>query len=278
MTTASLRSQQAGYADDRAPDGDLARRVACCRSTRATTRPTAGTPTSRSSTASRKRLCCGPFRCPSYGGTTTWASTEAAYEQLPAPLRALAENLWAVHTNALRLRRRLRRPARRPDRHGARVPRGVRLRLLRDRASGGAGAPRNRQARAAARPLRQTVRRAGPRPSRRRCSTCCRPGSPSWRTLFAGPGSPAIWRSGTTAPPSTTPSPTTTTSTGGSTASRWPATSRSTFTASTAAPSSVTPRCIRTWSAPSRWRADRRQSLSISRDISALSSQACRFG
>ena len=36
---------------------------------------------------------------PSYGGTTTWASTEAAYDQLPAPLRALAENLWAVHTN-----------------------------------------------------------------------------------------------------------------------------------------------------------------------------------
>jgi alpha-ketoglutarate-dependent sulfate ester dioxygenase len=37
---------------------------------------------------------------PSYGGTTTWASTEAAYDQLPAPLRALAESLWAVHTNA----------------------------------------------------------------------------------------------------------------------------------------------------------------------------------
>jgi len=36
---------------------------------------------------------------PSYGGTTTWASTEAAYEQLPAPLRLLTENLWAVHTN-----------------------------------------------------------------------------------------------------------------------------------------------------------------------------------
>lgn len=36
---------------------------------------------------------------PNYGGTTTWASTEAAYDQLPAPLRALVENLWAVHTN-----------------------------------------------------------------------------------------------------------------------------------------------------------------------------------
>lgn len=37
---------------------------------------------------------------PPYGGTTTWASTEAAYDRLPVPLRALAENLWAVHTNA----------------------------------------------------------------------------------------------------------------------------------------------------------------------------------
>ena len=36
---------------------------------------------------------------PSYGGTTTWASTEAAYERLPEPVRALVDNLWAVHTN-----------------------------------------------------------------------------------------------------------------------------------------------------------------------------------
>jgi alpha-ketoglutarate-dependent taurine dioxygenase len=36
---------------------------------------------------------------PEYGGTTTWASTEAAYDQLPPPLVALVENLWAVHTN-----------------------------------------------------------------------------------------------------------------------------------------------------------------------------------
>ncbi|MUM15374.1 TauD/TfdA family dioxygenase [Mycobacterium sp. CBMA271] len=36
---------------------------------------------------------------PSYGGATTWASTVAAYAQLPSPLRALTENLWATHTN-----------------------------------------------------------------------------------------------------------------------------------------------------------------------------------
>ena len=36
---------------------------------------------------------------PSYGGSTLWASTAAAYEQLPEPLKCLVENLWAVHSN-----------------------------------------------------------------------------------------------------------------------------------------------------------------------------------
>lgn len=36
---------------------------------------------------------------PEYGGTTVWANTQTAYEQLPPALRALTENLWAVHTN-----------------------------------------------------------------------------------------------------------------------------------------------------------------------------------
>lgn len=36
---------------------------------------------------------------PRYGGSTLWASTAAAYEQLPEPLKCLVENLWAVHTN-----------------------------------------------------------------------------------------------------------------------------------------------------------------------------------
>ena len=37
---------------------------------------------------------------PPYGGTTTWASTVSAYQQLPEPLQQLAENLWAMHNNA----------------------------------------------------------------------------------------------------------------------------------------------------------------------------------
>lgn len=36
---------------------------------------------------------------PSYGGSTLWASTAAAYTQLPDPLKCLTENLWALHTN-----------------------------------------------------------------------------------------------------------------------------------------------------------------------------------
>lgn len=36
---------------------------------------------------------------PSYGGSTTWASTAAAYDKLPAALKALVDSLWAVHTN-----------------------------------------------------------------------------------------------------------------------------------------------------------------------------------
>jgi taurine dioxygenase len=37
---------------------------------------------------------------PPSGGDTTWANGAAAYEELPAPLKALADRLRAVHTNA----------------------------------------------------------------------------------------------------------------------------------------------------------------------------------
>jgi alkyl sulfatase len=36
---------------------------------------------------------------PPYGGTTVWANTVRAYETLPAPLKALVHQLWAVHSN-----------------------------------------------------------------------------------------------------------------------------------------------------------------------------------
>ncbi|WP_051953694.1 TauD/TfdA dioxygenase family protein [Xenophilus azovorans] len=36
---------------------------------------------------------------PAYGGDTVWANTARAYERLPEPLKRLAEQLWAVHSN-----------------------------------------------------------------------------------------------------------------------------------------------------------------------------------
>lgn len=37
---------------------------------------------------------------PPFGGNTVWANTVAAYDALPASLRALVDDLWAVHTNS----------------------------------------------------------------------------------------------------------------------------------------------------------------------------------
>jgi len=37
---------------------------------------------------------------PEYGGDTVWANTAEAYNRLPPELKALADNLWALHTNA----------------------------------------------------------------------------------------------------------------------------------------------------------------------------------
>jgi alpha-ketoglutarate-dependent sulfate ester dioxygenase len=45
---------------------------------------------------------------PAVGGDTQWASTEAAYDALPAPLQRLAGELHAVHTNAPEVRWRPR--------------------------------------------------------------------------------------------------------------------------------------------------------------------------
>ncbi|MGH8842058.1 MAG: TauD/TfdA dioxygenase family protein, partial [Advenella sp.] len=36
---------------------------------------------------------------PAYGGDTVWANTVRAYDNLPPELKALAEQLWAVHSN-----------------------------------------------------------------------------------------------------------------------------------------------------------------------------------
>jgi taurine dioxygenase len=36
---------------------------------------------------------------PQAGGDTLWANTASAYEELPEPLRLIADSLWAVHSN-----------------------------------------------------------------------------------------------------------------------------------------------------------------------------------
>ena len=38
-------------------------------------------------------------KIPAYGGDTVWANTAHAYERLPAQLKQLADQLWAVHSN-----------------------------------------------------------------------------------------------------------------------------------------------------------------------------------
>jgi alpha-ketoglutarate-dependent taurine dioxygenase len=43
------------------------------------------------------------LRCvtiPAFGGDTIWSNTAAAYDHLPSWLRQLADNLWAIHSNA----------------------------------------------------------------------------------------------------------------------------------------------------------------------------------
>lgn len=37
---------------------------------------------------------------PPVGGDTVWANTVTAYQDLPAPLRSMADQLWAVHRNS----------------------------------------------------------------------------------------------------------------------------------------------------------------------------------
>ena len=115
---------------------------------------------------------------PAYGGDTVWANTAQAYARLPEPLKRLAEQLWAVHSNDYD--------------YGA------------DRTDISA----DRQAhhdqvfvKAVCRPVSRSV-----------CSTCCRRVPSGWRTRCAGSGSRTTWRSGTTAPRSTSRSTTLATS------------------------------------------------------------------
>ncbi len=148
---------------------------------------------------------------PEYGGSTLWASTAAAYDALPAPLKHLTENLWAVHSNRFdyaaapvaaltdeqqQMRAAFEKPDFRTEHPVVRVhpETGERTLVAGDFTRGFLGLDSHESA--------------------IRYWSCCSDGSPSRRTPFAGTGHPATSRSGTTGPPSTAPSTTTTTSAG----------------------------------------------------------------
>ena len=215
----------------------------------------------------------GAFRCRSYGGTTTWASTEAAYEQLPRAA-ACARPRTCGRCTPISYDYAADYDGRHgdTDRHGARVPRRSSRTEYYETEHPVVRVHPKPAARAAARPLHQTVRRAGPSRVARRCSVCCRREITklentirwNWQSRRSGdlgqPRHPALRRRGLRRPvPAAQPR---------HAGRRHPVDvhgqhSRAVVT--------VTPHCIRTWSSPIRWRADRRQSLSISRDISAFS-------
>jgi hypothetical protein len=122
---------------------------------------------------------------PPYGGTTVWANTAAAYADLHPALQAMADRLWAVHTNRYdyaadvdeqRIRRRLRAAAARGD--PAREHRPLELAAGRRR---DLGQPRDAALRG--RRLRRPPPRHAPHHGGRD-----RPGEHRRRALHAAPG------------------------------------------------------------------------------------------
>ena len=98
-------------------------------------------------------------RHPRVGGDTLWANTVAGYEDLRPSIRALANELRAVHTNGqdygrvdvAKAKGRLR-----PEQlEHLKI---LRVHRLRDRTPGGPGPPRDRRARVAARRIRPAPR------------------------------------------------------------------------------------------------------------------------
>ena len=271
---ASLRSQ-AGWARRRPPIRRCRGARRCCRSTPATTRPTVGTPMSRSSTAFRKHRCCG--RCPAQLRRDHHLGVDRG--SLRAVARAAArahrEPVGGAH-QSVRLRPRARRP-RGTDGHG---PSSIARNSCRTttrrniRWCGCTLKPGSECCCSAT----SSARSSGwaPNESAHRCSTCCRPGLQAGEhdslELAAGrfgdlgqsrhptPCRRGLRRSVPAAQPR----------------HAWQETSRRHFTASAAALSSGTPRVF--GCGQSHRAGELTHSRSISRAMSALSSQSCRFG
>ncbi|MGY3116544.1 alpha-ketoglutarate-dependent taurine dioxygenase [Bradyrhizobium sp. S3.14.4] len=133
---------------------------------------------------------------PPYGGDTVWSNTAAAYLDLPAPLRKLADELWAVHSNAYDYAVKTR-ATEADKKHFDEVftgtiyetehpvvrvhpETGERTLVLGNFVQRFVGLPKNTTARS--------------------CSTCSSRISPRRKTPCAGAGRPATLRSGTIAP------------------------------------------------------------------------------
>ena len=146
---------------------------------------------------------------PSYGGSTLWASTAAAYQALPEPLKHLTENLWALHSN----RFDYVAAAQAQTEEQKRIGPGSKRRT---------SAPNIRWCGFIRKPvsgpwwpgISSAASSVWTTTSRRSFWSCCNDESPCRRTRSGGTGRPVMSPSGITGRPSTARSTTTTTSIG----------------------------------------------------------------
>ncbi len=144
---------------------------------------------------------------PEYGGATTWASTTAAYDQLPRSLKVLVENLRAVHTNAYDYAEVVDQANPVDAQRQAYYAEFTREIYETEHPVVRIHPRRGRRPSCSVTSSRSSS--GSSRRSRSLFTRSCRHESSSWKTLFDGTGRPATWRSGTTRRLSITVSPTT---------------------------------------------------------------------
>lgn len=137
---------------------------------------------------------------PKSGGDTVWANTSSAYNDLSVELRALADTLWAIHSNEYDY------AGRKPDVSVEKLEeyRKVFTSTVYETEHPVVRVHPVSGEKPCCWGTSSSASKAIPRRTRRSCSTCCKATSPAWKTPCAGAGMPATWRSGTTAPPSIT--------------------------------------------------------------------------
>ncbi len=144
---------------------------------------------------------------PEYGGATTWASTTAAYDQLPSSLKVLVENLRAVHTNAYDYAEVVDQANPVDAQRQAYYAEFTREIYETEHPVVRIHPATGEKTLLLGHFFKEFV--GSSRRSRSLFTRSCRHESSSWKTLFDGTGRPATWRSGTTRRLSITVSPTT---------------------------------------------------------------------